>query len=281
MKNIIQYFLFASSLFFLFSSCSKPKTEKEQYEDMTSSLKYKSYKATSETTLPPSVKIYKANAKNQYQAPDENFLRLLLGYNWAVTGQSEFAFAESDIVTETAKNPEEKFLAGSLRAIVMYENGWDTLAKEESDMSVKNVSAQSASQIKTQIIVFHLILGTAYIKRKDYEHARFHFAGFGKETGINWPYQICDAANDIDKGNVQQGLIKIKKMSEDPAVPVEIREILKNGIAEIEKQHGDVNSSLFWPKAISSIIFKQLNEGTNKEIQDMMKFADELAKTGI
>jgi hypothetical protein len=73
---------------------------------------------------------------------------------------------------------------------------------------------------------------------------------------------------DIEKGDLQMGLTKIKKMSEDPAVPAELRTILANTIANVEKKvGGEVDSSLFWPKAISGILLEQLKKSGVKEIE--------------
>jgi hypothetical protein len=268
------------SLSFLFS-CKSNKTEEEQYQDMVTSLKYKTYKMASETSIPASIKVYKAGLKTESQPVNQKFLRLVLGYNWAVTQQPEFAFAEADIITAESKLGNEKFLAQLLRSIVMYENGWNTIAKKESDLAFQNVAKKDVPTIKNEVIVFHLIVGTAYLKQKDFASAKVQFAGFGAQTGINWPYQLCDAANDIDKGDVQTGLKKFKVMSDDPAVPEAVRTPLKEALTEIEKSTGDVNSSMFWPKAITSILFKQLKESANEEIQQMMKMVEGLEKVGM
>jgi hypothetical protein len=113
-----------------------------------------------------------------------------------------------------------------------------------------------------------LILGSLMMKDKKFDAARFHFAGFGQATGINWPYQLVDAIADIESGKIQQGLQKIKRMSQDPAVPVEVREILAKAISDVEKNTGgDVDSSLFWPKAILGILVDQLKDSSVEEVK--------------
>ncbi|MFL5728149.1 MAG: hypothetical protein ACJ75J_01575, partial [Cytophagaceae bacterium] len=125
---------------------------------------------------------------------------------------------------------------------------------------------------------FYLVMGTMFVHRKDYAQAKFFFAGFGQTTGINWPYQIVDAMNDIDKGNVQQGLKKIKKMTEDPSVPEPVRIALKGPLEEIENTTGDVNSRLFWPKAISSILFKELKNSGDEKLKELGKMMEDISQ---
>ncbi len=247
------------------SGC-KDKTEREQYEEVRSSFKYKTYKALSENVKYDMIVVQEV----PIHATKENelYMRLLLGYSWAIMKKDAFAFAESDIVTERSTVPSEKFLAHSINAIAMYENGWVGLAKEESALAngALNKSPENDT-LKLQVAVFHLVMGALSIKDKNFDAARFHFAGFGQATDIHWPYQLVDAMADIQNKDLQTGLKKIKRMSEDPAVPVQLRVLLVNALTEVEKTGGDVDSSLFWPRAVSSILIDQLKDSGVKEIQ--------------
>lgn len=260
----------------LLFACGKEKTERERYEEVRSSFKYKTYKALSEKLTYDMVQVQ--GVPMRAKEGDELYMRLLLGYNWAIAKKDAFAFAESDIVNERTNTPSEKFLAHSINAITMYENGWLELAKEESALANSAVNKSPGNDtIRAQVAIFHLIMGTLSIKDKDFDAARFHFAGFGQVTNIHWPYQLVDALADIQKGDVQTGLKKIKRMSENPAVPAEIRVILANGIAEVEKNTGgDVDSSLFWPRAISGILLEQLKNSGIKELEKAGEQLDKL-----
>ncbi|MFL5729304.1 MAG: hypothetical protein ACJ75J_07435, partial [Cytophagaceae bacterium] len=152
MKSYISLVLAA---LFILTSCNKQKTQKEQYEEMLSSFKYKTYKTASVSTIPPALKAYEEKSGNPAAEADENAIRLLLGYNWAVTSKSEFAFAEADII-DSKKEPGNEFLTRSLRSIVMYENGWDSLARQESDLAIKMASAQGQPQTQLQLGTFYL-----------------------------------------------------------------------------------------------------------------------------
>jgi hypothetical protein len=274
MKN--SAFLKLLFLFALLPGCKNEKTEHELYEEVRSSFKYKTYKAVSGNLTYDRISV--PNMPAQINKENELFMRLLLGYSWAVTKKDAFAFAEADIVSERSKSPGEVFLAHSINAIVMYENGWQGLAKEESALANGAVGKSPENDtLKLQVAVFHLIMGSLSIKDKNYDAARFHFAGFGQATDIHWPYQLVDAMADIEKGDLQTGLKKIKRMSEDPSVPPEIRAILVEGIANIEKNTGgNVDSSLFWPKAISGILLEQLKKSSVKEIKGAAETIDKM-----
>src|SRR5688500_5178571 len=96
MKPFISIIL--AFLFILLSGCSPP-TQREQYEEATSGLKYNAYKTASKVAILGSMEVY------NHQQPDSLYIHtpyahLLLGYFWSVSGKSTFAFAEADIVEE-------------------------------------------------------------------------------------------------------------------------------------------------------------------------------------
>ncbi len=242
-----------------FSACKK-KSEQKQYESVLSSFKYKTYKKVSKTVIPPLILAQNLN-KNDSIIVSEEIVRLLLGYYWAISGNTTFAFAEGNITKDFSKDVNFIALSHMLIAVGMYEKGWKNLAHEESNKGVDILNkTPNGKYTKIELTGFHFILGSLSIYEKNFDAARFHFAGFAALTGFNWTYTLVDAMGEIDKGNYQTGLQKIKKLSDDPSVPEEIRTTLKTTIAEVEKTTGDVDSALFWPRAVSEIIYRQLKE---------------------
>jgi hypothetical protein len=277
MKLLISSILALS--FILFSGCS-PKTQREKYNEATSGLKYDAYKTASKVAIAGSMEVINK------QQPDSliihpPYAHLLLGYFWCFSAKSSFAFAEADIIEEKGnerKDSHTKYLAQSLRAIAMYQAGWHELAKEESEEAKKNVSADQGSKGKYEAAVIYLLMGTVYIKEKDFEKAKFFLGGFAFETGLQWPFQVCDAAADFQAGNVQQGLQKVKVISQDVTVPKPVRDKLVLEIENIEKQAGaSVDSSLFWPSIIGKIIWQELK---NTSDQSFNKFARTIEDVG-
>lgn len=258
----------------LFTHCTSKKTEREQYEDATSGITYTTYKATSKLTIAATIKTY------NYQQPDSldlkpEYAHLLLGYFWAISGKSKLSFAEADI-TEESDETNLKFLAQSMRSITMYQEGWHALAKEESVKAREGLSKNPGTSVTYEAAVFYLIMGTVYVKEKDFAQASFFWAGFGNETGIHWPYQLSDAASDFQSGKTQQGLQKVKIISQDPAVPKPLRDALKTEIEKIEKLAGtSVDSSLFWPKIITNLVWEELQKSADGSLHNLTRLVNE------
>ncbi|HEY5823171.1 MAG TPA: hypothetical protein VIT44_02325 [Cyclobacteriaceae bacterium] len=270
------------ALCILFAGCSSKtlRKQRKQYEKATSGVKYKGYKTASKFAMAGSLEVYNRQQPDSLQIHTP-YAHLLLGYFWSISGKSTFAFAEAEIVEEKSNESNDahvKYLAQSLRSITMDQAGWHKLATEESTKARQNVSTNQVPKGKYEAAVIYLLMGTVYIKEKDFEKARFFWSGFTTETGISWPYQICDAAADFQGGNVQQGLQKVKIIAQDPAVPKPIRDELAVEIGKVETNAGtSVNSSLFWPSTIGKIIWQEFR---NSSHQSLSKFAKSIEDVG-
>ncbi|RAW00429.1 hypothetical protein [Pseudochryseolinea flava] len=265
-------------IFLLLIACGGEKTEHEQYEDATSGIRYNTYKTASRVTLKTSVEAYNlANAdSNKIQEP---YLHLLLGYGWTISGKPTLAFAEADIVEED-KDAKLVYLAQSLRSITMYQAGWPGIAKEEAIKAKEKVAKTPNTNVTYEAAVFYLLMGTVFVKEKDFEQAKFFWAGFATETDIHWPYQLCDAAADLNAGRIQQGLQKVKVISQDPAVPPILRAALAAEISKIEiHAGGDVDSSMFWPKLIAGLIWEELKNSSDATLRKIANMARDLQQS--
>ncbi|HEY3429197.1 MAG TPA: hypothetical protein VGK39_00890, partial [Cyclobacteriaceae bacterium] len=276
MKPVISCILAFSLI--IFSACSPP-SQREQYEEATSGLKYNAYKNASKAAILGSTEIYNRQQPDSLQIHPP-YAHLLLGYFWSVSGKSSFAFAEADIVQEKGNDRNDahvKSLAQSLRSITMYQAGWHQLANEESAKAKSNAGTDKGS--KNEAAVMYLLMGTVYAKEKDFEKAKFFWGAFATETGIHWPYQICDATADFQAGNVQQGLQKVKIISQDSTVPKPIRDELALQIGKIEKQVGvPVNSSLFWPSIIGKMIWAELKNSSRQSVSKISNAIEDIGK---
>jgi len=277
MKPVISSIL--AFLFIVFAGCS-PKSQRKQYEEATSGLKYNTYKTASKVAIAGSMQIYNNQQPDSllFQPP---YAHLLFGYFWSVSGKSSFAFAEADIVEDYQgyRGVNVKYLAQSLRSITMYQVGWHELAKEESAKAKQYESTDKGSKYKYETAVVYLMLGTAYVNEKDFEKAKYFWGGFATETGIQWPYQICDATADFQAGSVQQGLQKVKVISQDPTVPKPIRDKFALEIEKIEKHAGtSVNSSLFWPSIIGKVIWEELKKSSQKSLSKLTNSIESISK---
>lgn len=256
-----------------FSACSGEKTQHEQYEDATSGLTFSAYKTASSTAVGPAAKLYNSQRTDSLPPVDPAYVHLLLGYGWTVSGKPTLAFAEADLTQEEGDSTAQ-YLARSLRSIAMYEQGWDSLAHSEAEQSKKLLkpNADAAYEVAT----FYVMMGIAQAYDKDFAQAKFYFAGFANETGIHWPYKLTDAIDDFQHNRLQEGLMKMKALSQDPDVPPALQQALAEQLTVIEEKAGDVNSSLFWPRLISAVVLEQLKKSSNSEIGKVVQMAERL-----
>jgi len=268
------------ALFILVAGCATKtlRKQRKKYKKATSGIKYKAYKSASKFTIDGSMKVYNDQQPDSLQihAP---YAHLLLGYFWTVSDKSSFAFAEADIVEEIgieSNDSNVKYFARSLRSITMAQAGWDKIASEESEKARQYVPTNQVSKGKYEAAVINMLLGSVYIKERDFVKARVFWSGFSIETGIYWPYQICDAAAAFQVGKVQQGLQKVKVISQDPLVPQTIRDALTIELKKVEAG-SSVNSSLFWPSIVGKIIWQEFR---NSSHQSLKKFAKSIEDVG-
>jgi hypothetical protein len=270
--------LLAISAIFILSGCGcHKKTEREKYESATSTLKYKSYKLLSKEVFTPLFNTYNSNTPDSLKVREE-FVHMLLGYFWMCSDKTTFGFAEGNIIVEESDNETFKSYARLMISIGMFENEWKDLAREESSEAIKLLSKNpEGDYIKLELTILQLIMGTYAVYSRDFEIAKFHFAGFATLTSINWPYKLVDGMNDIEKGNTQTGLKKIKAMTTDETVPKEVRDALKKIIDEVESKTGNVDSLFFWPRTISLILFDELKTVGQAGWSEVMKLVDDIS----
>jgi hypothetical protein len=269
------------ALFILLAGCSSNtlRKQRKKYGKATSGVKYKTYKTASKVAMTRSTKVYNDQQPDSLKIHTP-YAHLLLGYFWSVSGKSSFAFAEADIVEEKSNesnNPHVKYLAQSLRSITMDQAGWHKLAIEESTKARQNLPPDQVSKGKYEVVVIYLLMGTLYTKEKDFVKARFFWGGFATKTGIHWPYEICDASAEFQAGNMQQGLQKVKIISQDPAVPKPIRDELAVQLEKIEANAGSsVDSSFFWPSIIGKIIWQEFRNSSNQSLSKIAKGIEDI-----
>jgi hypothetical protein len=263
--------LFFMALFW--SACSGEKTQEELYEDATSGVRFKTYKTASGAALGPAVRLYNSQKADSLPPVDPAYAHLLLGYGWTVSGKPTLAFAEADLAEETGDSTA-RYLAASLRAIGMYEQGWDTLARHESQR--RKLMRKPGSDAVYEAAVFYMLMGLMKAYERDFAQSKFFWAGFGNETQIHWPYKLTDAIDDVQQNRLQTALIKLKALSQDPDVPPALQQALAEQITLIETKAGDVNSRLFWPRLISALVLEQLRKSSNAQLASVVQMVEGL-----
>jgi hypothetical protein len=253
------------------SACSDEKTQREKYEDATSGIRFSTYKTTSGAAVGPAVSLYNSQKTDSLPPLDPAYAHLLLGYGWTVSGKASLAFAEADLAQDQGDSTA-RYLATSLRAIAMYEQGWDSLAHEESTRL--QLMRKPGTDAEYEAAIFYMLMGLVKAYEKDFAQSKFFWAGFANETQIHWPYKLTDAIDDLQHNRLQEGLIKLKALSQDPAVPPALQQALAEQITLIEAKAGDVNSRLFWPKLISAVVLEQLKKSSNTQVAAVVQMVE-------
>jgi len=260
------------------ASCGKEKTEQEKFSEMKTGLKYKTYALASRKAIPPVVALYNQQREKEIPELNEVTIRLLLAYGWAVMRKPVYALAEAEILKEN-KDYQVGFLAQSVVAIALYEEGLPTVAQTESAKALEMIKQNPNFEYdKETLILAHLTLASLAIRIENYEMARFHFAGFSELTRIEWPYRLFDACVDLKTGNMQSGLIKMKKLSQDEKIPAALRTTIAEGLKAVETKAGPVDSKLFVPRAITYILFEELKAKGSAAIKKIATLADSFMK---
>lgn len=261
---------FSVTLILLTFSCerSERNLQMREYKKLRVSNEYKKYKRLSRRTITPTLKIYNLTRGKRNPKVDESVIRLFLGYTWAVSQKPTYALAEANIIRDKVsdRNNEYVLLSHFLTSIALYEKEWKILAREEIEEGITLNNLNPEGYTKEKITVFHLIIGSAHMYQKDLETALFHFKSLANETSIDWPYFIIDAMIDLEKGETVNGLKKLENLVEAGKIPERVSEIVEEGLKDYKNNNGEVDSFVFWPKAISYIIFDNLRIATEKGI---------------
>lgn len=277
-KTILRFGILAL-LIFIFA-CNNNNPEQKEYDTLKASLKYKSYKTLSENTIPPLILLYNSTRHQEDPKIDEGVLRLLLGFSWTISGNPAFGIAESNIILELSEADKDvKFLAHELAAISLYEFSWKTLAADEAEKGESLVNKEPKStEGNLKIMTYHLVTGTLCIYDKNYQGARFHFAGLSIATGISWPYELADAMADLKEGKRKQGLMKIKVLASNKDIPEAVRKSLTDTLEKVEKTTGAVDPKLFWTPSISQALYADIKNATIPGIDKVTELLGNLSE---
>lgn len=260
---------------------NKPPTEAEQYAALTDSFKYRGYSTVSEAALPEV--IVNVNQRVLKEAPelaqkagiakgmnvahdskpaaelDLETARSALAMLWILQASPDFGIAEANISLRQAKSEEDKYISSAVLGLGMYQKGWRTLAMSTTaDARAAMKSKKTAEQMYEKEVLLYLGMGLVSMQSKDYQTASVAFAGLGNVTGITWMSDAADAMFLMQQGKLQDGMSKLKVLSQNPTLSERDRKSLAALITHIESNVGDVDSPLFWPRLFGQVVLKQI-----------------------
>jgi len=249
------------------TACSK-KTETEQLAEMRDTFTYSKYSLLSSKGLSLGLKGYQKgvelSGKTEMPAITQNEVcvaRTLLAYGALISDKNTIALAESDLIDQENCDVFMRGAAGSLRGVIFHREKWPTLADQETKKSqamLANMSNQADAE--AQMIALHLALGSNAVMQKDYERAQVHVDGLALLLGTPWLGKLSQASIHLKEGNLTESVRILKRLSEDPSVPDEIRNELVKGIKEIESKTGNVDSPAFMTRVLMRGIWDAATE---------------------
>lgn len=265
------------ALFAALTACSE-KTEEQQLAALRKGMIYHQYRGLSENglriglfALAKSMDFanqFKPEAQvRKLRFDDEEicFARLILAYSALSTGKNTIALAETDITSEGNCAQVMKAGAGTLRSVIFQRKKWPTLAAKESDHALKLMppSAKGMSA-EEQMLVFHAVLGLAALQDGKLEQATVHTDAISLLLKNPWLGKLLHAVVKIKTGEFTAGLRDIKRISEDPLTPADLRIALGKEFARIEAKTGDIDSAAFQARIFGIVLWQALKEHSPK-----------------
>lgn len=245
---------------FLFFGCGEKLSEKEQYEELKSSMKYELYTKASKSAMP----LIHSQLKKEM---NENFPKdltiddahIILSLLFVTSMKADFAIAESNILLNKKLNQEKQYISNSILALGMYEKGWQKLANEHSKYTqslIENPNIQDLYYEKQ--VIAYLAIGLLSINNKDYETAQVSFAALGTLTNFTLLSDILNPLLQIRDGHYQEGMINLKALQNHPQLPEEEKKIVKKLIISIEARYGKVESTTFIFNILADLIITKM-----------------------
>lgn len=256
-------------------------TEEEQYESLKTSLTYKAYKSAAQAGMKPLVNQVNKQLKNEdvqnttnkkldYDLKEEDG-HLALGLLWAVAQKPVFAIAESNIALEHIGNEFGEYRALTILALGMYQKGWHNLGRTTSEKA-KSVlgNKEMADQMYYEMLSSHLAFAMLNLQEGNEKGIHNSFVALADQTNTPWLPELGDAFASLRVGKIQDGLAKMKTLSEDARLNPKQQESLQQFIANIEKEFGDVDGELFNIKVLGKGLLEMIMKVDDSKFQALM-----------
>lgn len=280
-----------AALVFALAACGAG-SETEQLADLRDGLAYTQYRRVSENGLPAALQAYRFGARfgdkagvaaadlPQFGPADLCIAHLLLAYAALGGDKTTIALAETDIVEAQDCARFDDLAAASLRSVAFQRLQWPQLAQAESERVWAAQHAADAEFGQTpagQMLALHLGLGYLAVSEKRWDRAQVHADALGQMLRAPWLGKIAEAGVAVQEGRTRDALAALKRVSEDPGVPAELRKELAGLIAQAEAKGGDVDSFAFMPRLVTALAWDAAKAHGPDAMRAATRFADEQA----
>jgi len=261
------------------------KTEQQQLADLRDGFTYKHYRQISEKGLPAAYAAWAVSSEwadagtvPPLTPESECLAHALLGYSALTANRGTLAIAEADIVTALPACHDLLQASAALRSVAFQRLEWPQLARQESELATYGGAKQdsaNAQQALTQALVIHVVLGYAALSDKNPARAQIHIDAIALTLEQPWLAELGRAGLAVQQGDVRQGLVALKELSNNPQVPPDVRAYLQQIIGQIEADTGNVDSSLWTTRVFAMIIWRELNAHGPEGLRRLMGFVDQ------
>ncbi|MDR7193796.1 hypothetical protein [Luteimonas terrae] len=229
------------------SGCAS-KSEAEQLAKLRAGFTYQRYQQLSGPGLPTAVEAYRRTSEvagkptPPFTPADLCTARVLMAYAALAADKQILTIAEADLIDRHDCDAFSRHAAQSLRIVTYQRRGWHDLAQADSQLDPATLDAEKTDAI-TQLAALHLVLIYTGVMDKKWDRVVLHVEGLGALIGTPWLGDLGHACLDIHEGRTRDGLRRIKRVSENPHVPEEVRTELAAFIATVELRAGNLDES--------------------------------------
>lgn len=268
----------------LLAGCAE-KTEQEQLAELRNGLTYKQYRQLSERGMPAAYTVWAVSSKwadtgliPPFSPDTECLAHVLVGYSALTADRGTLAIAEADIVSALPACAYLAQASAALRSVAFQRLGWSQLAREENELATYGGAKSDSPDVQqavVQALVIHVVLGYAALADSNPDRAQIHIDAIALVLEQPWIGELGTAGLAIQQGDVRQGLVAIKRLSDNPAVPPEVRQLLQEAIGQIESRTGSVDSSLWTTRVLAMVIWRELRVHGPENLRWLVGFVDQ------
>ncbi|WP_407466263.1 hypothetical protein [Xanthomonas campestris] len=254
------------------------QSEQQQLDALRSGLQYRGYRQFSEHGLPVAFAAYQRGGSlldtppEPLTADDICMLHAMLSYTALAANKLLPAIAEADLL-ERDCGSQGALIATALRSMAFERKHWPQLAQRSSDSLWKHDA--NPDDTLTTLLMLHVVMAYAAIQDKRWDAAVLHADAIGLAVRAPWLGELARVGQDFAEHRLLEGLRRLKRLSENPNVPPDVRAELQALITRIEAESGDLDSSWVIARILTRFMWQAIEQNAAPATRDLMRFAEQ------
>lgn len=279
--------LMAIAAMVLLAGCGEPPSESEQLQELQTGLVYRSYSGISASGVPTLIEQYNNQLGQEQGLPfTAGDMHAVLAVLWGISAKPALALAEADLARQTDIAGHNQVLIDSAAAVALYQQGWPGLAHAMAERPRLAVAEpERLAEVNNEQLGLFVVLAYLGFVEKDEAMTNYAFDGLATISEITWLPTLGKAGIKIQQGELQDGVIILKQLLNDPSLPAQERAQLQALIADLEKDYGKVESPMFMPRLVMArvlpLVLNGAKEGAAALLNEGQKFIAEVKLPGL